>query len=107
MGPINANDGTKEHDKSTDDAENSFDDNSKIDGDLTNLLNQIKEGNQLSDPFSPTNQDKEKDKGNEVFPDMSKKGKFLKTFYYLSNMKRFKFQIFISSYFILIFEYRK
>ena len=75
MGPMNANDGTKEHDKSTDEAENSFDDNSKIDGDLTNLLNQIKEGNQLSDPFSPTNQDKEKDKGNEVFPDMSKKGK--------------------------------
>ena len=81
MGPMNANDGTKEHDKSTDEAENSFDDNSKIDGDLTNLLNQIKEGNQLSDPFSPTNQDKEKDKGNEVFPDMSKKGNFLKTLY--------------------------
>ena len=74
MGPMNANDGTKDHDKSTDEAENSFDD-SKIDGDLTNLLNQIKEGNQLSDPFSPTNQDKEKDKNNEVFPDMSKKGK--------------------------------
>ena len=74
MGPMNANDGTKDHDKSTDEAENSFDDNSKIDGDLTNLLNQIKEGNQLSDPFSPTNQDKEKDKSNEVFPDMSKKG---------------------------------
>ena len=63
MGPMNANDGTKDHDKSTDEAENSFDDNSKIDGDLTNLLNQIKEGNQLSDPFSPTNQDKE-----DMFP---------------------------------------
>ena len=84
MGPMNANDGTKEHDKSTDEAENSFDDNSKIDGDLTNLLNQIKEGNQLSDPFSPTNQDKEKDKGNEVFPDMSKKGK---EFIFISNIK--------------------
>lgn len=99
MGPMNANDGTKEHDKSTDEAENSFDDNSKIDGDLTNLLNQIKEGNQLSDPFSPTNQDKEKDKGNEVFPDMSKKGNFLKTLY-----KKIWLQIFISSYFILVFE---
>ena len=99
MGPMNANDGTKEHDKSTDEAENSFDDNSKIDGDLTNLLNQIKEGNQLSDPFSPTNQDKEKDKGNEVFPDMSKKGNFLKTLY-----EKIWFQIFISSHFILVFE---
>ena len=36
-----------EHDK-----DDSFEE-SKIDGDLNNLLNQIKEGNQLEGPFSP------------------------------------------------------
>ena len=76
MGPMES---AKEHDKSTDDAENSFDD-SKIDGDLTNLLNQIKEGNQLSDPFSPTNAGADKDKDNQnkdlsALPDVSKKGR--------------------------------
>ena len=75
-GPITDEKG-KDHDKSTDEAENSFDD-SKIDGDLTNLLNQIKEGNQLSDPFSPPNdKDKNTDNKNELsgLPDMSKKGR--------------------------------
>ena len=44
-----------EHDK-----DDSFED--KIDGDLNNLLNQIKEGNQLEGPFSPpANKDKSKD----------------------------------------------
>ena len=59
-------DSSKDHDKSnhSDEAENSFDD-SKIDGDLTNILNQIKEGNQLSDPFSPTS-DREKDKNDSM-----------------------------------------
>ena len=66
MGPI-----TDQPGEQKEDAENSFDD-SKIDGDLTNLLNQIKEGNQLNDPFSPTN-DKEKDKPD--LPDVSKKGR--------------------------------
>ena len=74
MGPMSCSGEGKDHDKSTnsDEAENSFDD-SKIDGDLTNLLNQIKEGNQLNDPFSPTN-DKEKDKSDSNgLPDVSKK----------------------------------
>ena len=75
MGPIT--DSSKDHDKSnnSDEAENSFDE-SKIDGDLTNLLNQIKEGNQLNDPFSPTN-DREKDKNESMsgLPDVSKKGR--------------------------------
>ena len=75
MGPIS--DSSKDHDKSnnSDEAENSFDE-SKIDGDLTNLLNQIKEGNQLNDPFSPTN-DREKDKNESMsgLPDVSKKGR--------------------------------
>lgn len=65
MGPIT------EDSKKSEDAENSFDD-SKIDGDLTNILNQIKEGNQLNDPFSPTEKEKEKDMN---LPDVSKKGR--------------------------------
>ena len=58
-------DSSKDHEKSnqSDEAENSFDD--KIDGDLNNILNQIKEGNQLSDPFSPTS-DREKDKNDSI-----------------------------------------
>ena len=48
------------------DKDDSFED--KIDGDLNNLLNQIKEGNQLEGPFSPPasgNKDKSsKDGGN-------------------------------------------
>ena len=58
-------DSSKDHEKSnqSDEAENSFDD--KIDGDLNNILNQIKEGNQLSDPFSPTS-DREKDKNDSM-----------------------------------------
>ena len=70
MGPMTGSQDSKDHDKSTDDAENSFDD-SKIDGDLTNLLNQIKEGNQLSDPFSPT----EQSKAENSLPDVSKKAR--------------------------------
>jgi mediator of RNA polymerase II transcription subunit 12 len=61
-----------EVEKAADEAENSFED-SKIDGDLTNLLNQIKEGNQLDDPFSPTNDNKEKEKNDmSGLPDVSK-----------------------------------
>ena len=75
MGPIS--DSSKEHDKSnqSDEAENSFDEN-KIDGDLNNLLNQIKDSNQLNDPFSPTN-DREKDKSDSLssLPDVTKKGR--------------------------------
>jgi hypothetical protein len=55
-----------EHDK-----DDSFEE-SKIDGDLNNLLNQIKEGNQLEGPFSPpTSTSKEKGasagSGNDTF----------------------------------------
>ena len=56
----------QEHEQDKDD---SFED--KIDGDLNNLLNQIKEGNQLEGPFSPPASNK-KDSSNGDSFDISK-----------------------------------
>ena len=75
MGPMTTNEGSKDHDKSTDDAENSFDESKQIDGDLTNLVNQIKEGNQLNDPFSPTANNEHDKKDLSGLPDVSKMGR--------------------------------
>ena len=48
------------------DKDDSFEE-SKIDGDLNNLLNQIKEGNQLEGPFSPPTSTTSKDKNSGDF----------------------------------------